>query len=269
VEPPSIAGYELLRSLARGPAGETWVAQDARGGECVVKWFRERSAKSDEIIAFTSRASAMASLGHPNIARVADRGRCGEFLYTAREYFAGSLATLAPRLEAADKLRVGVDVGRALEYAHRHGLVHASVKPENVLFSESQRVALVDFTLGPLKLSEFTPPELRSSSRFDALSDQYSLAALVAWLLLGHLPAAGEPIGSDPDLDRALRAALSPFPSERFRRLDQLLEALDLERRRSVSQPAGPFAVRIERSTVAIRVHISGRWTAESVDACV
>src|SRR5207245_9597919 len=91
----------------------------------------------------------------------------------------------------ADKRRVGVEIGRALEHAHMRGLVHAAVKPTNVVIAADQTPVLVDFSLvRGAPPTEFAPPE--HPSTMDPRADQYSLAALVSWLFIGHVPAQTE-----------------------------------------------------------------------------
>ncbi len=270
---PQVPGYELQRPLSLGlrdAQGDTWLGKNAAGADIVLKCYREPRTDSEELIAFVSRAASMAVLGHPAVARVADRGRIGDTLYTVREYFPlGSLATLAERFDPTDKRRIVVDIGRALEHAHRRGLAHGAVKPENVLFGALDRPMLVDFTLGfSAKQNDFSAAQARTS-RIDALADQYSLAALASWLLLGHLPSASERICESPDLDQALRRALSPFPDERFRTLDPLIQALEAESAPSGAQKLNPLSSQVERSGNSISVRVSGKWTPESVSALI
>jgi hypothetical protein len=252
-----IPGYELGRSLSRTTHSETWRARDARGHEVVVKAYRPGAGSENALVAFTSRASASAALGHPNVAPLRDRGQAGDLFYAVRDYYTGgSLDALAPSLQTVDKLRVGIEVGRALEHAHQRGLVHGSLKPSNTVFESRDKPILVDFALVPAP----HPPDPRV--------DQHAFAGLVSWLLLGHIAEPSETISPDPALDKALKRSLSPQVADRFRRLDELLASLEAAVSSSATSDTAGSSLRVEKVARTLRVHVSGKWTPHGVEAC-
>jgi hypothetical protein len=191
-----------------------------------------------------------------------DRGKAGERLFSVRDHLPESLRDVAASLDTPTKLRACAEIARALEHAHLHGLVHGAVKPENVLFADGRRPMLVDFSIAGAGAGEFS----RGESVTDPRSDQWSLAAVVGFLLVGHVPSPGETLSSDAALDRALQRSLAPSVSERFRRIDELASALELAAGHATDEA---MDVRIEHNQNALRVHVAGRWTAGTIEACL
>ncbi len=268
--PPAIVGYDVLRALSQGQ-GSSFLAKGVAGDVVLKLHELPANSRGDEVVVFTSRATALSAISHPNVVTLIDRGKNGRTLYTAREYLLGSsLATLAQGLTLADKLSVGARIGRALEVAHCRGLSHGALKPENVLFGPSDEPIVVDFALLPKPTQgPFAAPEQASLHRLEPHVDQYSLAALVAWLLLGHSPAPTETISVHAELDSALRRALSPFPRERFWALDELLVVLEAGTGPKDRTNRAPFSIEVDGSLHAINVRVSGKWTPESVGTCI
>lgn len=150
--------------------------------------------------------------GHPNIIRIyasglTERGRP----YLVMEYH--SLGSLSDRLRRhgplplADVLDIGVKLGGALDAAHRRGIVHRDVKPQNVLLSPYAGPVLADFGIAALDPGRFTvtteafsvnhaAPEVLGGQAATAASDLYSLASVLYELLAGRAPFA-DPERSD------------------------------------------------------------------------
>jgi serine/threonine protein kinase len=265
-----IPGYELAQQLSRSAQGETWRAHDGNGNDVVVKLHPRRGAHGDALIAFTSRATSASRLAHPNVAALRSRGQAGDFVYSVRQYFSGGwLGEVAPSLGLPEKLRLGVAIGQALEHAHERGLVHGAVKPANIVFQSRERPVLVDFALIPSSQStDFDAPKQPESVTADPRSDQYSLAALVSWMLLGRVATPQQTISEDETVDKVLRRALAPAPTDRHRRLDELVGALEAAARRARNESSTPPAIRVECVARMLRVRVSGKWTAQTVESC-
>ena len=157
-------------------------------------------------------ARAVASLSHPNVVGIYDVGESGNRLYLAMEYVVGTtLRALASSTEVplARKLRWLVDVARALGVAHRAGLVHRDVKPENVMIREDGVVKVLDFgiarrTMGSTddqqKLDTVTgggaitgtpvymSPEQIKGRDVDARCDQFAWGVMAYELVAGERP---------------------------------------------------------------------------------
>ena len=158
-KPGDLVGpYEIRGFLGQGGMGQVYKAFDPRLERTValkVIVVPEDPGHNDsERLAgeFSARllreARAVASLSHPNVVGIYDVGESGDRLYLAMEYVVGTtLRSLASSTEVplARKLRWLVDVARALEVAHRAGLVHRDVKPENVMIRDDGVVKVLDF----------------------------------------------------------------------------------------------------------------------------
>jgi serine/threonine protein kinase len=236
----------------RGPAGEVVV-------KCV-------SPSPRAVVDFTARASAIARLEHPHAAAVLERGKTQDgHLFAARAYVrSDSLASTATSLTPRQKLLAIVQVAGALDHAHRRGLAHGAIHPCNVFLPSPDAALLTDFALVAAKgTSAFLAPERQHSPILDVLGDQFSLAALAGWLILGRVPGHEDRIGDDPRLDQALRRALHPSPDRRFAHLDELAAALETAPREAQAEPS--LRVHVERVGKVIRVRIDGRWNRDEI----
>ncbi|WP_267615368.1 protein kinase domain-containing protein [Gordonia bronchialis] len=214
----SFAGYRIVRQLGAGGMGEVYLADHPRlprqdalkilpSGLSGDAMFRKR---------FTREADVAASLDHPNIVSVFDRGEADGQLWITMKYVDGTDASYLlnshPRgLPAGDVVAVISAVADALDYAHGQGLLHRDVKPANILIAGSadkpsvkRRILLADFgiarpifddthitstnlTVGSVA---YTSPEQLSGTTLDGRADQYSLACTAYQLLCGATPFA-------------------------------------------------------------------------------
>jgi serine/threonine-protein kinase len=158
---------------------------------------------------FRREAESAARLIHPFICAIADMGTAGDIEYVAMPYYAGgSLADLLARrktVAAGPAASIAVQVACALDYAHRHGVVHRDIKPDNILFDEDGNVALTDFGIatarfhGRLTASgramgtpHYMSPEQAMGKLVDGRSDLYAVGLLLYEMLLGQPPFDGE-----------------------------------------------------------------------------
>jgi serine/threonine-protein kinase len=224
-----------------------------------VKILHQRYNDEDEYVErFNREARMAASLSHPNIVTVIDRGEHEGRQYIVFEYVDGdNLKEVIGRsgpLPVERVLALGIQVASGLAFAHEKGLVHRDVKPQNVLLNGSGTAKVTDFgiarslTVGRgvtqtgtvLGTSDYIAPEQAQGAPVGERTDVYSLGVVLYELLTGELPFAGDNFVAvamkhinepaprvstrRPDvparLDAAIAVALAKDPSARFARMD-------------------------------------------------
>lgn len=206
--------YEVVSRLARGGMATVYVAVDRRLDRDVAlkvmhPHLADGASGADFIARFRREARTAARLAHPGLVSVFDQGVDGETSYLTMELVTG--VNLRRRigeqgaLTVGETLRIGEAVLDALTAAHRNGLVHRDVKPENVLLAaEDDRVKLADFGLARavtevtstttgtvLGTVAYLAPELVVRGASDARTDVYATGILLYEMLTGHQPFTG------------------------------------------------------------------------------
>jgi serine/threonine-protein kinase len=156
-EGQEIAGYTILRSLGAGGMGEVYLAQHPRlpRQDALKVLSASVCADSEYRLRFNREADIAASLWHPHIVEVHDRGEVDGQLWIAMDYVEGTDAAriLAERypdgMPPDEVVRIVTAVAEALDYAHQRDLTHRDVKPANILISkpdtDDERIMLADF----------------------------------------------------------------------------------------------------------------------------
>ena len=145
-EAPSAVGrrfgpYRVVRELGRGGMGAVYLAERDDGAfeQRVALKLIKRGMDSDQVVArFRAERQILASLEHPNIARLLDGGASDDGQpYFVMEYIDGAARSTSSRASAAlpvaERLRLWLQVCGAVSYAHQHLVVHRDIKPANVL----------------------------------------------------------------------------------------------------------------------------------------
>ena len=216
--------YEIVRPLGRGGMGAVYLARDRALERLVaVKVLRPDLAEAAESRErFRREARIAAGLSHPGILPLHTFGEIDGIWYFVMGYARGQ--SLAERLRLEGTLPVGdvrqilIELTEALEWAHRHGVIHRDIKPGNILLDEeSGRTILADFGISKLKGAGDTltvtgvvwgsphymsPEQGIGSSDVDERSDIYSLGAVAYTMLAGREPFAG--VGSEELVYRRL-----------------------------------------------------------------
>ena len=203
--------YHVIDRIAAGGMGEVYRARDAVLERTVAIKVLHRSLAGDAgfIERFRREARAAANLNHQNIVAVHDWGSVDGIYYMVMEYVAGlsvreivnAEGLLAPA-QAADVLEQTL---AALQHAHRQGIVHRDVKPENLMVTRDGIVKVADFGLArafaDAQITEaghvtgtvqYLAPEQLLGEPADPRTDLYALGVVAFELLTGRLPYTGE-----------------------------------------------------------------------------
>ena len=206
-----------------------------------LKILHERYGEDEEYIGrFRREARAAAKLSHPHIVTVIDRGEQDGKEFIVFELIEGeNLKELVERggpLPVRRALDLGLQVGRALAFAHGEGIIHRDVKPQNVLLDSEGRAKVTDFGIARtidavgttetgtvLGTSHYIAPEQARGEKVDAQTDVYSFGVVLWELLAGEVPYGGENF-----LTVAMRHVNDPVPSMLDRRPDTPLRLATL-----------------------------------------
>ena len=265
----ALAGrYEIDGEIGRGAMAAVYGGRDLRHQRRVaIKVLRNDSAIAMSDVRFVREIKFLSQLQHPNILPLYDSGMAAGYLYYVMPQVRGETlgARLArqPRLTTRDIVRIVGDVGEGLDHAHRHGVVHRDIKPDNILLVEG-RALIADFgiaraigltsvqqvtTVGsviPGTPSYMSPEQLLGSQEIDGRSDVYSLGVVLYEALAGALPFEGEDGRCDnakkisgpapkltakrPDLARAIDGVIARVlacePRDRFGTAQEFVDAV-------------------------------------------
>jgi serine/threonine protein kinase len=197
--------FRLDRKLGSGGMGSVYRALDTSLQRYVaVKVMRNAGQCVDSRIASMLReAVAQARLNHPNVVTIYYVGRQDEEPFLAMELISGP--TLAEKLKTdgtipyADAIRYAIQVASAMHHASQFGIVHADIKPGNLLMAGQGHIKLSDFGLSRIQSDpdrnnsfsgtpSYVAPELIQGSEFSIQSDMYALGVTLFELVFGRLP---------------------------------------------------------------------------------
>jgi eukaryotic-like serine/threonine-protein kinase len=284
IEPGTVIDgrYEVRSRIGTGGMADVYLAHDQLlGRQVAVKLLHHRFAEDQEFVErFRREASSAASLSHPNVVAIFDRGEWDGTYYIAMEYLPGrSLKTIVREqgpLDATSAIDIVIQILRAARFAHRRGVIHRDLKPHNVILDEEGRAKVTDFGIARAGASDMTltgsimgtaqylSPEQAQGQAVSAASDLYAVGIVLYELLTGAVPFDGETAVTialkqvsatpappsrlapnvSPALDAVVLRALAKDPAERFADADEFIAALEYARQ-TVSgaggqQPAGP-----------------------------
>ena len=236
----SIRGYELRERIGRGAFATVYRGyQPSIGREVAIKIVKTEFANHPTFIRrFESEARLVASLEHPHIVSVYDYWRDADGAYIVGPYLAGrSLAdgTFAT-MSMSQVIKIASQIGSALSYSHRQGVLHRDVKPANILLDSDGNAYLADFGIAARAVETATgiqsksigyrAPEDREGEAVDVRSDLYGLVAVVARLLVGMPPDRLDLTALDGRLRDVLARGLAVDPEDRYDSVDEFLDHL-------------------------------------------
>ncbi len=259
--------YQLEREVGAGGMATVFLARDLRHDRAVaLKVLRPELAAVIGAERFLAEIKLTANLQHPHILPLFDSGEADSFLFYVMPFVEGE--TLRERLDrekqlpVADALRIASEVASALDYAHRHGVVHRDVKPENILIHDGQAlvadfgIALAASKASGSRMTEtgmslgtphyMSPEQAMGEREITARSDVYAIGAVLYEMLTGEPPFTGNTaqavvarvltesprsLGTQRHtiprhVEAAVLTALEKLPADRFATAAEFAEAI-------------------------------------------
>jgi serine/threonine-protein kinase len=283
-----IAGrFELGKLVGSGGMAEVYIAQDiVLGRKVAIKVLNEELAGNKKFLTrFKQEARSASSLTHPNIVNVIDAGE--ETItdadgtehvraFMVMEYVEGlELSKLVARgpLKVPEAVRVAGELLTAVEFAHKAGIVHCDIKPDNIMITRQGNVKVLDFgiaraaaaafddlaqTTSVLGTAAYFSPEQAQGKRVDTRTDVYAIGVVLFEMLTGKVPFEGDtavavahqhihaqPVAPStlnpkvsPALDAVVLKALAKNPKDRYQSTTAFASALTAAAAGKVVVPA-------------------------------
>jgi Protein kinase domain len=247
------AGYRLRSVLGRGGMSVVFQAENPRLGSVIALKVLAPELATDDVFRarFLEESRIAASLNHPNVIPIYDTGSSGGLLYIAMRYVSGTdlrqMTKKRGRLIPSTALFLTAQAARALDAAHRKGLVHRDVKPGNLLIErgsdddDPDHLYLADFGITKHAISrsgmtstgqflgtvDYVAPEQIQGMSVLGLADQYSLGCVLYECLTGRVPFEKDldaaiifaHVTESPTMPTVLRPELPPAVDEVFARV--------------------------------------------------
>jgi len=299
--------YQVGELLGYGGMAEVHRGRDLRlGRDVAIKMLRTDLARDATFQErFRREAQNSAALNHPAIVAVYDTGEekssTGEKLpFIVMEFVAGrtlkELLAQEQRLQPRRALEITADICAALEFSHRHGIIHRDIKPGNVMITPNGQVKVMDFgiaralasgattmtqTSAVIGTAQYLSPEQARGEAVDARSDVYAAGCVLFELMVGHPPFVGDSpvsvayqhVREDPrapseinrdvprDVDAIVLKALAKNPVNRY----QSAQEMRADALRAVSgRPVMATPVMSQAETMALQGSPRGQWQPQA-----
>ena len=195
--------YRLIAPLGTASGSQVYLADDIRLRRQVAVRVLRRTHVDDPsfLEEFRSEAQKATNLNHPNLIPIYDWGE-QELPYVVTEYLSGgnlrNLVDTAGNLSSSQALLIGIEIAKGLEYAHKRGVTHLSLKPTNILFDFESNIRIAGFGISKTLASfssantetpgdqHYLSPEQIKGRRIDQRSDVYSLSCLLYESVAGN-----------------------------------------------------------------------------------
>ncbi len=271
-----IAKYQLVSVLGRGGAGTVFLGERADkqfSGKVAVKVV-DRAQAADLGMRFRAERQILASLNHPNIARLIDAGETEDSQpYLVMEYVEGQPLDQycdERRLDVRKRLKLFIDICAAVQYAHQNLIIHRDLKPANILVTAEGTAKLLDFGIAKLLHNgssgntaseltrmnerlltpEYASPEQIIGGAITTASDVYSLGIVLYRLLTGLRPYDLSGATSQLEMERSVCVADPPRPSANVQQAMQSPPAKDEQPIAALALSRGMSPERLRRRLV-------------------
>jgi serine/threonine protein kinase/HAMP domain-containing protein len=266
--PRQVGRYRVINRIGRGGMASVYKAHDPSIDRALaIKFLHPEYCEQEEYRGrFLREARAAGNLSHPNIVTVHDVGEIDHRPYMAMELIEGEplneLMSRVGPMPLADVISLGIQLGKALDYAHSKGVVHRDIKPSNIMcVSGAQLVKVTDFGIAHVTSSsaggdtrvgdvlgtpQYMSPEQTKGSKVDGRSDLFSVGIILYQMLSGQAPfksdsivalavmiANDEPVPIQKlrpdipqDLRRIVERCLAKNPDRRFQTGRELADAM-------------------------------------------
>ncbi len=267
--------YEIDHKIGEGGMAAVYLGRDTRLNRRVaIKILHQQYADDPDFLnRFQHEAQAAALLTHPSIVDVYDVGQDGNIHYIVMEYVEGeNLKTLINReapLSIAQAVAIAAAVAYGLDSAHRKGLIHRDIKPQNLIVTPDGQIRITDFGIAKSDFStaltqtgitfgtaDYISPEQASGRTALPQSDIYSLGVTLYEMLAGQLPFSGDSalsiamqhVNSEPpplrqlnpqvpyQLEALIRRAMAKDPADRPESARELAQSLHYYRDQAEQQ---------------------------------
>jgi serine/threonine protein kinase len=286
----SLGPYTLERLLGQGGFAWAFVGRGPDGTPVAIKVLKPRYAGDAQFESrFRNESETAAKLEHPNIIRIRSVAKAGAHVYFAMDLCADSLGARIARegpLPEEDILRLAHDIAAALDFAHRQGVIHRDLKPDNVLIRSDGAAVLTDFGIAravsgyvastgvnmTIGTPQYLSPEQAQGRPLDQRVDFYALGVTLYKAATGEVPFSSNDwfelarmhVEDPPPslrkkrgelskrFERVVLKCLAKHPDDRYANAGELLADLD-----EVQQK--------QRPTLALGTAPMGTWQREAL----
>ena len=248
-----IGTYTVTGKIGQGGIAEIYKArQESLNRDVAIKILFPKFSNDNEILRRFERESVViARLSHPNIVHVIDKGKAGNRYYFVMEYVDGtSLREVidSPSITNKAALEMVAQVCKALDYAHKNGVIHRDIKPANILIDRQGNARVADFGIAQIvgtadsemtssdmimgTLSYMSPEQKVSSTNVDQTTDIYAIGVIIYEILLNRKPLGRFKMPSEIDptmdvrFDTIIQKCLAQEAKDRYQSAAELKNAI-------------------------------------------
>src|SRR2546423_2927687 len=296
----NLGPYSLERLLGQGGFAWAFVGREPNGTPVAIKVLKPRYAGDPQFESrFRNESETAAKLEHPNIIRIRSVAKSGDHVYFAMDLCADSLGARIARegpLPEEDILRLARDIASALDFAHKQGVIHRDLKPDNVLIRSDGAAVLTDFGIAravsgyvastgvnmTIGTPHYLSPEQAQGRPLDHRVDFYALGATLYKAATGEVPFSSNDwfelarmhVEDPPPslrrkrgelskrFERVVMKCLAKHPDDRYANAAELLADLDEvdQKRRSTTALATAPIGTTQRQAPADQPAQPGTW---------